>query len=1247
MIQEIKKAVYKHGYIFIAAAWLYTISFLFTNYFSYSSSPKKVSAVLEGYIKKQEQRFADILKDTAIVGALVNDGMSPLKEKMQDDVFGVFCYKAFNTGDPEEIYWNNNTMSVDREDILKLDGYYFVTYQDGSFDFIKQTIAYKGKRYIIACLIPVRWQFFFTNKYLQPRFENYTELEDKYVISNDADANIIHNSKGAALFGIKSKQNVNNDQPGAFSTILRVLAVILLIVFINSIATDIVPALGFLKAFLFLITVVVTLRYLTYHFPVPFDFRKLKLFDPLVYGSSRLNKSLGDLLINSVLLFWITSFIKFQKPRFFQKGYTPNKEVMTVLTVISLTVLMFILYLFESIISSLVINSKVQFEVTNFFTLDVSIIISFVIVCLLFLSFYYLSHLLIKPLLRSQLTIYRKLMIMAIIGLVFVTVKSFYEPAGINLIILLWFIIYITILEYRKKDTQTAFIESPFFLFWAIFFMVSATALLAYQVKTIELKKRKTIASNYALQTDEQTLQLLDMSLSSLDNSFFINSFLRFHSENKNKFIKDSLISNNFSGSLNKYETHIYTYDVVHNPLYNEDSTSYNVIKTIIQEKAKKTDIPNLYYYENALDGFSYIYEKEVYESDSALKGSLFIVADPKLYKKDALFFELFNQVKDLSSDPNSNYSVAVYNRMHLIKTSNNDFDFPDIITKDQVPRFEDTLINKAGYSQLWYNAGNNKIIVVVRKGDWFLAAFTIFSYLFCLFIALVILLHYSNLLFKTRFRWRNIQNVFSFNVRTQIQATIIAVSIFSFIVIGVITISFFIVSFNKDSRDRLTVNTLVIRNEMEEVIKVQTKNDSLLHTHSFEFTGDIKRKIIEIASVHNTDINFYNKDGRLEVSSQPYIYTKDILSSEMQPEAYYALRYNHSTQWIQDEHIGNITFLSIYVVVRDANGGVIAYLNVPSLNSQNELKLEINDFLVTLINLNALIFIIAGGIAILVTSRITSSFTLIGNKMKEISLGRINEEITWKRKDEIGTLVNEYNKMVRKLEQSAQALARSEREGAWREMARQVAHEIKNPLTPMKLSIQYLQRAINNNSSNVKELSQQVADTLIEQIEQLSKIAGDFSQFANIGNVTIENFDVGEVLASLINLFSADSSLNIVWNKPGGPHIIKADKMQINRLFTNLIKNAIEASGDHADVTVDQYIKGNKVIIAIKDNGTGIPLEMQQKIFTPNFTTKSSGTGLGLAICRGIVEKANGSIWFETEVGKGTVFYVSLPLVK
>lgn len=1251
MLQVVKKAVYKHGYIFIAAAWLYTISFLFTNYFSYTSSQVKVAKVLESYIKRQEARFDDLLQDTTKLAGILTDKPSDIKTELNNNFFGIYVYRNnVDDASPVAIYWNNNTMGVGKADITRPDGNYYTLYQNGSFNFIKKTIAYQGSNYIVACLIPIRWNYFYNDNYLEKWFQNFPELAARYDISNDSSGSAVHNSHGQQLFKVKSKLRVNNDQPGTFSTLLRVLSVILLIVFMNSIATELVTTIGFFKVFIVLAGVVFLLRYLTYYFAVPFNFRQLNLFHQIDY-SSKLNQSLGDLLINSVLFYWITSFIKFNRPRVFQKGLVPDNRVMIVFAVVSLALLLGILYFFEDIISKLVTNSQVKFEVTNFFTIDITIIVSFIIICLLFLSFFYLSHLFIKPLLRAKISFNYKVLIMVSMGLIFVTVRSFYSPAPINFLVLIWFIVYILILEGRKTDAATNIIESPFFLFWAIFFMTSATALIYYQVKQIELVDRKKIAENYALKINDETSLLLGIAVNSIDTSLLSDGYVRFYDGRYNGNIKDSILNASFQDCQNKFNIHFYTYADKHEPLFNDDSLAYFDIKAIVQTGAKKTKINGLYYYENSPDAFSFIYFKEIYSSTGLYKGTFVMVAGSKRNDRDAVFSPLYRLVKNLSTDNNTNYSIGLYKRGRLVSTSNNDFDFADTLLKGQAPVFGDTLFTKNGYSQYWYNTGSDKTICVAKKSDWFLTAFTIFSYLFCLFIALVIFLHYSNMLFKTGFKWGAMQQVFSFNIRTQIQATIIAVSIFSFIVIGGITISFFVVSFNKDSTDKLIHTANVIKNEIEAANKKQDY-DNALAIDNITSAGAgvaVKRRINEIAVLHGSDINFYDKNGNLLGSSQPFIFDNQILSNKMQPEAFYAMHYNHSTQYIQDEHIGSITYLSIYVVLQDAKGNITAYLNIPSLNSQNELKQEINNFLVTLININALIFIFAGGIAILVTSRITSSFTLIGNKMKEVSLGRINEEIAWQGKDEIGSLVNEYNKMVRKLEQSAQALARNEREGAWREMARQVAHEIKNPLTPMKLSIQYLQRAINNNASNVKELSQQVANTLIEQIEQLSKIAGDFSQFANIGNVVIEEFDIGDVIASLINLYSADSQLQITWAKTDAVCIVRADKVQLNRLFTNLIKNAIEASGDGDVINIDisQFVKDSNVVIAIADHGTGIPVEMQQKIFIPNFTTKSSGTGLGLAICHGIVEKANGDIWFETEEGKGTTFYVSLPLVK
>jgi nitrogen fixation/metabolism regulation signal transduction histidine kinase len=382
--------------------------------------------------------------------------------------------------------------------------------------------------------------------------------------------------------------------------------------------------------------------------------------------------------------------------------------------------------------------------------------------------------------------------------------------------------------------------------------------------------------------------------------------------------------------------------------------------------------------------------------------------------------------------------------------------------------------------------------------------------------------------------------------------------------------------------------------------------------------------------------------------SSLPLPYTKGVISKKMDPVAYYHLSKKKEVQFFREEQIGKLSFVSNYVPVIDAAGREYAYLNIPYFTSESKLQEEISNFLVTIINLNAFIFLVAGIIALFITNRITRSFSFISDKMKAVNLGKRNEAIDWKRHDEIGELVKEYNKMVSKLDASAAALAKSEREDAWREMARQVAHEIKNPLTPMKLSLQYLQKSIEAKAPNVQELTANVAKTLVEQIEHLNHIAGEFSQFANIGNPKNEIFELNQVIRQVIQLHAVDDHIHIEMNLPVKPVMVNADRTHINRLFTNLVLNAMQAVPSERNVliNIDETITENHVLITVKDNGNGIDEALQSKIFTPNFTTKTSGTGLGLAMSKGIVEQAKGKIWFETKAGAGTTFFVELPLM-
>ncbi|MFL9483303.1 sensor histidine kinase [Chitinophagaceae bacterium LWZ2-11] len=1246
MINSLRKAVYKHGYLIITAAWLYTISFIVTNYWAYYSSPNKVKRKLENRIASAEKKIGDILGNTAVLDSLIIDKGNTVKADLVKENFGLFVYTYNDIDNPILSYWNTNQISIPPEDINKKDSNYYVTYQNGDFEVIRKTLSVNNEKIVGIGVIPIRWDYFIQNKYLTKEFAGYKGLDEQYEITNDKNALPVLNSSGAELFKIKLKEGHSYAGYDILTILLRLAVVILIMTFLHLVALDAAKEMPFTKVFLLFAGAVIFIRLLTYFIPFPFQFNRLELFDPSVYASNWLHPSLGDLLVNVILTFWLVIFYKLNAV---QKELRPIKSWVKY---VNLIVLVLVSLAIAAIIRSLVQDSKVSFDVTNFFSLDFDSVVCFVILCFLFMTFYNLSHILLRPIIELNVPMSFQALLIAVTGLLFLTFRIGTPSVGGNILIVIWLILYVWLLNVRKKDIYIPILNSSFFIFWVMIFAASITALVMYQNKVVELEQRKKIAERLVTQNDPTGENLLSIAIGGFNDETLAKNFYRFEtSEYTNKFVKDSLISENFSGYLNKYETRIYTYDKFFKPLYNDDSTVYSALYNIINNQGKKTNIEGVYTYQNADDKLSYVYEKTI-QNKGEILGYLFVVAKPKRYKSEALYPELFNQSYDISLDMGTNYSYAVYYNNKLINRYN-DYGFPLQLPVKFVQDFTGLRKEKNGYDELWYNAGNGKVVAIAKENNFFLETATMFAYLFVIFLIVIFLYRTANYIGRTRLDVHAVKQLFRFNIRTQIHATIIFITVFSFVVIGIATISFFIIRFDKSNQERLSKNIEVMANEIQEKVKqvhAAQSFDDVLTLNDVGFSNDLERKITEVSEIHNVDVNFYRANGTLRASTQPYIYNKLLLSDKMDPTAYFELHYNNSSKFIQSEKIGNLRFLSIYIPVFDEDGHVSDYLNIPYLNSQVELNQEIAGFLVTLINLNAFIFLLAGAIAFFVTNRIVASFTLIGNKMKDVALGKVNEAIVWNRDDEINVLVNEYNKMVNKLEQSAVALARSEREGAWREMARQVAHEIKNPLTPMKLSMQYLQKAIDSDAPNTKELTERVAATLIEQIDQLAQIAGDFSQFANINNVNPEKFDISETISSMINLYQANGEVSIVWEKNDNKnYTVVADKLQMNRLFTNLIKNGIEAAkeGEEAHITIKQKLQGNKIIITVTDTGLGIPDNMIEKIFRPNFTTKTSGTGLGLAMCKGIVEKAGGQISFTTKEGEGTTFIIELPLAE
>jgi two-component system nitrogen regulation sensor histidine kinase NtrY len=339
--------------------------------------------------------------------------------------------------------------------------------------------------------------------------------------------------------------------------------------------------------------------------------------------------------------------------------------------------------------------------------------------------------------------------------------------------------------------------------------------------------------------------------------------------------------------------------------------------------------------------------------------------------------------------------------------------------------------------------------------------------------------------------------------------------------------------------------------------------------------------------------------------------------------------------------------YLAAYAPFISADRKITGFLHLPYFEKQNERSREVSGLLSALLNIYVLLFALTLFVTAFISSRITKPLALIQEKLAGIRLGKRSEPIVYAGQDEIGLLVQEYNRMVQELADSAEKLARSERESAWREMARQVAHEIKNPLTPMRLSIQHLLRAWNDQSTDRELMLKRVTQTLIEQIDSLSYIATEFSNFAQLPPALPQRMDLVDAVRRTVSLFSESYPDWIRMDVPDKPCIVMADKEQLGRIFSNLLKNAIQAIPDDRKgaIIVNVTTEDKTVRVDIKDNGEGVAEEIKSKIFVPNFTTKSGGTGLGLAMVKNLIEQAHGEVSFSSREGLGTTFTVRWPL--
>ncbi|MBQ9469941.1 MAG: HAMP domain-containing histidine kinase [Bacteroidales bacterium] len=583
-------------------------------------------------------------------------------------------------------------------------------------------------------------------------------------------------------------------------------------------------------------------------------------------------------------------------------------------------------------------------------------------------------------------------------------------------------------------------------------------------------------------------------------------------------------------------------------------------------------------------------------------------------------------------------HSYAKYHHGRLISQWG-EFDYPLSTTGLHLPPGPRTRIVLNGYVHTVHSTSPDNLVLVSQQREHLLSITTsaVYSFVFYL-VAMFALLRLSR--WGVRLRCRGAKPSFKNRVKWAMGLIVVL----SMLLVGIGTLLYSVRNFDhrihKNLSEKLMSITLELYRDLPMLHDIDLHRDAL------------QDKLIGLSNVFYTDINIYDTTGLLAITSRPEVFDRGLVGHRMDCQAWSEVHLGACAKFVGREAIGGAKFLSAYVPITSSGSRTIAYLNLPYFTKGEELTNELHSIVMAIVNIYTLMLMLAVAVAIVISEQITRPLALIRDKMRRVSISGRNDPIEYSGHDEVGQLVGEYNRMLMELDRSTRALAQSQRENAWREMARQVAHEVKNPLTPIKLSLQHLIRAKKAGAESWDALFDRFASSLNEQIDTLSRIASEFSTIAKLPVGQAAPIDMRRLLADVLNIFVgyADSHVRIALRDelpPEASSTVEANRDQLMRVFNNLIINAIQAIGAEQPGVVEVRLmacSSGDLRVEVIDSGAGISPEAMAKLFTPNFTTKTGGSGLGLAISKAIVETYNGKIGATGRPDKGATFWVELP---
>ena len=648
-------------------------------------------------------------------------------------------------------------------------------------------------------------------------------------------------------------------------------------------------------------------------------------------------------------------------------------------------------------------------------------------------------------------------------------------------------------------------------------------------------------------------------------------------------------------------------------------------------------DGSNFFYLSNYNDRVGYIGVFHYQTGDNEI--NLYMTINPRFVDKPAGYP---SELSDYSQNSNlsmpANYSFAKYNAGRLI-FYDGAYDYPVFLGAIDDG---ETVMRKESYVHFVHKVSDDDIVVISRPGRTIFPYIVSLSYLIlflCGFFFLALVLRRSG-------RWMKFSVPKSRKVkrslRKKMNSLITALLVVSLVAAGMGSV-WFSINYYKSN----------LFSSLDDKIQTVHKAIAQYCTYASSYTdinsNDMFQAMDRLANETRCDINIYDPHGKLIRSTKQELFQKYILSSRMNAAAYSDLIFNTRSQVINKENAGGIDYFSLYSPIFNDNGKLIAIVNIPFFAKYSNLSGDISSVVATIINISILLLILALFLVHAISTSITRPLYQISEKMLAMNISDKPEHINYDKDDDLGSLVASYNKMADSLAEGTRQMAQAEREKAWSDMARRIAHEIKNPLTPMKLSIQRLIHLKARDAEGWQDKFDDISKSILEQIDILSDTASEFSSFAKFYVEDISVINLCDIIKEQQTLFDTNDNVRVLFAHSSEECYVNARKGQIIRVLVNLISNAIQAlessnSQSIGFVRVSLAQDGKFYVISVEDNGNGVKEEDMPKLFTPNFTTKSSGNGLGLAISKSIVEQSGGEIWYSRSELGGADFSFTLP---